>query len=460
MIDVAGRVVVPGFNDAHWHIGADIAQTMIDFGSLDPSLETVEDSIRAVLARADDAFIGGRIGPTLLDDPAPVRRMLDELAHPSPIRLYGWAGHSAIYNAEALRRADAPDDVSAVSGGRFQRSGDTIVALHGYAWFTDLKRTGTSRPDTASIAAIRRAGLEAVSLGITTLQAIGLPLDADHAPRLVREANVPVRIRLIRFPSPVPDARSYEPEDRDGGMLYQSGMKWIVDGTPIERNARMTLPWADRPRRRMWYMSIGEIRMAAGRALGRDAQPLFHAVGDSAISTVLSALIETAPDTTWRRLRPRIEHADFLREDQLPALRRLGVIVVQNPSHLMLGDLLVERVGPERAARAQLLASLARSGIPLALGSDGPLNPFLNILFATTHPGNPAEALTREEAVIAYTAFGAYAEGISDKGMIAVGMLADIAVLSQDIFTVPAQALPGTVSVLTIVDGRVVHETN
>jgi predicted amidohydrolase YtcJ len=99
------------------------------------------------------------------------------------------------------------------------------------------------------------------------------------------------------------------------------------------------------------------------------------------------------------------------------------------------------------------------AGVPFALGSDGPINPFLNIMFATMNPANPSQALTVEQAVAAYTRGSAAAElAERQKGTIARGMLADVALLSQDIFKVPAADLPRTTSVLTIVNGRIVLE--
>jgi len=105
------------------------------------------------------------------------------------------------------------------------------------------------------------------------------------------------------------------------------------------------------------------------------------------------------------------------------------------------------------------LRSLIEADVPVALGSDGPMNPFLNIMFAVTDPTNPSEAITREQAVSAYTVGSAFAEfAEADKGTIAVGKLADIAVLSQDPFSVPIPDLPKTHSVLTIVGGKIVYE--
>ena len=110
-------------------------------------------------------------------------------------------------------------------------------------------------------------------------------------------------------------------------------------------------------------------------------------------------------------------------------------------------------------ARRGIPCTLLEAGIPLALGSDGPLNPGLNLMFALLHPVRPDEALSREQAVEAYTRGSAYAEFAErDKGTIEVGKLADLAVLSQDIFTVAPDALPATKSVLTLVGGKIVHD--
>jgi predicted amidohydrolase YtcJ len=126
----------------------------------------------------------------------------------------------------------------------------------------------------------------------------------------------------------------------------------------------------------------------------------------------------------------------------------------------MLPDLILKRYGAERAKIDLPLRSLLNIGVPLALGSDGPLNPFLNLMFATTYPWKPAEALTREQALAAYTQGSAYAEfAEKEKGTLEPGKLADLAVLSQNILEVPAEALPATEAVLTMVGGKIIRET-
>jgi len=281
---------------------------------------------------------------------------------------------------------------------------------------------------------------------------------------LLRDADVPIRWRVIRFPLTRPggrdvaDARAAGPSP--GGKLGVSGVKYILDGTPVERGAAMRHPYADRPE---WYGELDfppETLAAVMReTLAAREQLLVHAVGDSAIAVLLRLLSGAAPDSTWHALRPRIEHGDFLTPDLLPSARRLGVVVVQNPAHFAIPELIRRRYGPGRAAAAQPLRSLLTAGVPIALGSDGPMNPYLNIMLAVTHPANPAEALDREQAVLAYTRGSAYAEFAErEKGTLAPGMLADLAVLSQDIFMVPLGELAKTESVLTLVGGKVAYD--
>ncbi len=142
--------------------------------------------------------------------------------------------------------------------------------------------------------------------------------------------------------------------------------------------------------------------------------------------------------------------------DLIPRAKTLGVVLVQNPTHLTLS---IKRWGPQRAPRNQPMRALLDAGIPLALGSDGPNNPYLNILLASTYGGKPSDALTREQAVTAYTLTAAYAEfAEKDKGSLEPGKCADLAVLSQDIFRVPPEELAKTESVLTMVGGHVVYD--
>jgi predicted amidohydrolase YtcJ len=156
----------------------------------------------------------------------------------------------------------------------------------------------------------------------------------------------------------------------------------------------------------------------------------------------------------------RIEHGDGIMPDLVARAKELGVTVVVNPTHFTLRELFLKRYGLERTNQMQPLRSLLTAGIPVAIGSDGPNNPYLNIMLASLYPGKPLEAITREQAVTAYTLTAAYAEfAEKEKGSLEAGKLADLAVLSQDIFHVPPEDLPKTESVLTMVGGKIVYDS-
>jgi predicted amidohydrolase YtcJ len=156
----------------------------------------------------------------------------------------------------------------------------------------------------------------------------------------------------------------------------------------------------------------------------------------------------------------RLEHGDGIRPDTLARVARLGLVVTQNPTHLPPPR--PAGTPPRPPETMALLKSLLGAGVPVALSSDArgdEANPFLNMMLACTYAASPGEALSREETLIAYTGGGAHAERQEHgKGRIRVGMAADLALLSQDVLTVPAASLPATRSLLTVVDGEVVLE--
>jgi predicted amidohydrolase YtcJ len=158
----------------------------------------------------------------------------------------------------------------------------------------------------------------------------------------------------------------------------------------------------------------------------------------------------------------RVEHGDLLFAPDFARTANLGVVIVQNGTHLSLTPIFAARFQPEVFAQLEPLQSLLSQGIPLGLGTDSigsPISPFVDLLFLTTHPTHPSEALTMEQAVTAYTSGSAYAEFEEQhKGTLAPGNLADLAVLSQDIFHLPPPALPATFSLLTIVGGQVIWD--
>jgi len=432
VIEAGGRVVIPGINDAHTHPGFATQVFGIDRG-MNPSRADIEPAIaNGVDETPADFWIVATIGPSILSDPAVNAQSLDKLARNRPVMLTMWTGHGAILNTAAMKALGIAPDSTDPRGGWYGRdaSGRLDGRVFEYAQYPLHRKLADMATDEDLIDAIRTMSDEAIALGITSVQAMPSGKESRFAAALSR-ANVPLRVRIIDF--------------LDHGDVKSDAVKWIIDGTPLERNAALRKSkYEGGGQGRENFTDLTPLVQAAADA---KQQILIHAVGDRAVESALKAF---AKHPTLQR--PRIEHGDGLQRDLFPLAKQTGAVVVQNPSHFSARPFF------PADGEYQLVRSLLKAGIPLALGSDGPINPYLNILWATERRDAAAEALTVEEAVRAYTFGSAYAEmKEKQKGTIAAGMLADLAVLSQDIFKVPPGALPETRSVLTMIDGTVVH---
>ena len=466
VIDAGGRAVVPGFNDAHDHISGEQPPSFIadPAPSPDPSARAVLDSVRAVAGRLPaGSLISSIIGPTALLDPALRRAALDAAAPSHRIQLVAWSGHGYVVNSAELAAIGVSDSSTDPLGGFMERGGDGRLTglMMEYGGWSPLFLRGAEGGTAAVAAGLKARGDSAVAYGITTIQTMSNGATPATWKSLLAQPGTDVRLRLMPMPGTTSQGRvetgwdSLRTDPAVGSRV--SGLKYVIDGTPVEGLAFMREPYNDLGTRGMLNFPVDTIRAILRECATKGYQPILHIVGDSATSVVLALMSEVAPDSVWRRLRPRIEHGEGATADMIPDLLRQGVIVVQNPTHFAVVGLFDKRWGTERRARQQLFKSYIKAGVPIAIGSDGPQHAGLNLMLALMHPDNPAEALTMEEAVTAYTRGSAYAEfAESEKGTLSVGKLADLAILSQDIFTVPPPELMATRSVLTIIGGRVV----
>ena len=454
-IDLAGKTVVPGFNDSHDHLGwlIPVGKFFITPFSV-PGLtkEAVIDSLSRLIKQASAGqWVYGTIGITVLNDTSIRRRLLDSLAPNNPVMLAIEWGHGMVLNTKALREINIADTAPDPLSGWYEREQGTKYitgALYEGAQFPAWQALTVSEPQNL-LNALRTHALDEMMLGITTVQNMSATLQGNAARRFFTEANLPVRTRIIPMPGSTDKGRSLAEWNNKNTKLspltYVSGIKYVIDGTSLEQTALMTKPYANRDR---WFGKLNypadTIKQILTEALTGDRQLMMHIVGDSATSVVLQLMREMASPQIWKTKRVRIEHGTgIISGAAAQAVRELGIIIVHTPQY----------------GKGATLKTWLQMGIPVAIGPDALINPYLNIMFITTQQTDKTENISREQAVIAYTKSAAYAEFADDyKGTLTPGKVADLAVLSQDIFTIPSQQLPSTTSVLTMIDGKVVYE--
>lgn len=466
-IDLKGMTVVPGFNDAHSHFGPTFQGIELKITELEPTwLETIAALKAAVASTTKGKWIFATVGGAVINEQEASRATLDSLAPENPVLFSTYFGHGAIFNSKAMSLLGISETQADRYGGRFDRENNSkrlTGRMFEYAqWYYDRKlvEQGT---DEQLIAELKRRAADHAAFGITsrqTMPGIGI----ERFVRLLNKADLPIRVRAIPFSltsgngREMAEIRVLRSLRGSSSMVTVSGIKWILDGTPIERGAALNADYKDKAGwKGQLNFSEVEIKKILRESLRLNQQILLHCVGDRACGSVLDAMDEIAQagKVDWRTKRVRLEHAENVTGEMIDRAKLLGVVIVQNPTHFTDGELGRARWGSGKAP----IRTYIEKGIPFALGSDGPANPFLNIMFAVIHPDNPGQAITREQAVHAYTLGAAFAEFTEkDKGSLAKGKLADLAVLSQDIFSIPVDALPGTTSVLTLVGGKIVHD--
>jgi predicted amidohydrolase YtcJ len=469
-IDLHGGTVIPGINDAHHHFQLGPPEVDVDLHTPEPSWAQVKDGIAAAIAKnPPNSLIVVTIGLQVFEDTSIDRDALDQIAPHNPVSLETFTGHGQILNSAGLRFYNISESQSDPMGGRFERDakGRLTGTLREYAIMNTARAAAEGLPDSAAIVQLRQQLDEEARYGVTSIQELSITMAPSRAVSLLESIPTQIRVRVVRMPGTTPAGRNIE-EGRGvpahpANLITVSGSKWLADGVGIEGTFTPRGAWklpAQPPFDSLFTALPLEFPKAEYRAMLQESikhndQLLLHVSGNLSIETVLDAIDASGGKSVWDGRRLRFEHGDGIFADQFARIKQDGIIVVQNPVHLA-------PFGPPGVVafeKAQPLKSLLAAGIPLALGSDAPTNPYLDIMFAA-NPGNrPSEAITREQAVIAYTLTSAYAEfQEKEKGTIQPGKLADIAVLSQDIFTVPAEDLPKTVSVLTLVGGKIVYK--
>jgi len=481
IIDARGRLVLPGFNDAHVHfLSGGFQLSQVDLRTADSPAEFT----RRIREFASKAKPGAWITGGDWDHerwpgaPLPTKEVIDAATTDVPVFVSRLDGHMALANSLALKLAGITRTTKSPEGGLIvtNQSGEPTGLLKDAA-MSLVYRVIPAATFDEKLAAARAATEHAASLGVTSVQDMSAGADVAVYQELLRRGSF--KTRIYGF-SPLPNwerlAASGVRAAFGSDMLRIGGLKGFSDGSLGSTTALFFEPYHDEPSTsglpadEMFPEGAMLKRVKAADAAG--LQVVVHAIGDKANDTILSIFEEVARANGQRDRRFRIEHAQHLRAQDIARFGRKGVIASMQPYHAADdGRWAEKRIGQDRCKGTYAFRSLLDSGAVLAFGSDwtvAPLDPMQGILAAVTrrtldgkHPNGwiPGQKISVEEAVRAYTLGSAHAEFADHaKGTITPGKLADLVIFSRDIFTVDPAAIGDVRVETTIVDGRVVFE--
>jgi predicted amidohydrolase YtcJ len=501
IIDLHGAFAMPGFNDAHTHIGEAGRQKLsVNLVGVH-SLAEMQQRIKAYVATVKPgAWIeGGGWDHTLwADDKLPSRTDLDQVTAGHPALLRRVDGHMSVANSAALVAANITADTPDPAGAKIDRdaSGNPTGILREAGAYSLVAAKIPPPTLEERRQALTVAIADIIANGVTTVQDNSDWDDFLAMEELEHTNKLPIRIgEWMDFNRPVEalkQRRASHPSD--DLRLHLTQLKGYMDGSLGSRTAVMEEPYSDDagnsglPR----YNQDKLNQMAAERAMA-GFQLGFHAIGDRANEMALNAFgvadqVANLPPSPAEHssdarivkrpeadipppaaLRFRVEHAQVLLPQHFDRFEKEGVIASMQPSHL-LTDMkwATDRLGPERIKYAYAWKSFLDHNVVLAFGTDYPvelINPFRGLYSAITRQNEagtqtfqPQEKISLNEAIYAYTqasAFGEFREKV--KGRLEPGYLADLIVLDRDITTVSPQQLLHTKVLRTVVNGKTVY---
>jgi predicted amidohydrolase YtcJ len=477
-LDLAGRTVVPGFNDSHVHL-VDGGTQLVEVNLRDA--RTPEETAARLAAYVKTQPKGRWILGGFWDHEAwpqkmlPTRALIDAVTPDNPVFIQRIDGHMGLANSLALELAGITARTAPPDGGAIVKDaqGDPTGMLKDNAMRLVMRVVPPPELEE-TIEKARAALAHAASVGVTTIQdmtASARELKAYQALR-ARE-QLPVRITSHQNHGIEALVAGGIETGFGDDWLRIGGIKLFADGAMGSGTAAFFAPYADDPSTSGLLIQPEqalEDQMRAADAAG--FQLVVHAIGDRANATVLDIIEKLERQGPLRVGRPRIEHAQVVRDSDKARFKGLGVIASIQPSHCIDDMRWAEkRIGPERVKMAYDFRSFVDAGARISFGTDWfvePLNPLLGLYAAVTRQFTdgtprdgwfPEERLSLAEAVEFYTAGSAYAEFTDDrKGRLKPGYLADFIVLSKPIFDIPPRELLETRVVTTVAGGRVVYE--
>jgi len=487
VIDLGGHFVMPGFNDAHLHLAdAGLQKLNVDL----TGVRTLDEFRQRVLAKVETAkpgewILGGGWDETMWAVKAlPSRWDLDEVSGGHPVILDRVDGHLAVANTRALRLASITIASRDPQGGQIDRdaNGQPTGILRDTA--QGAVRTVIPQPTHEA----RRHGIE---VALADLAEQGVTSAQDYSPdwqnfqiyeELEKDGKLTARIsEWLPFDDSIEELQKKRDSHPQSDLMLHTGMlKGFMDGSLGGHTAALLEPYADDPNNsglpRYETAKLNDMareRVLAGFQLG------FHAIGDKGVQMALDAFAEAEKVAREQKAkaanggddyRPRIEHAQVTTPAQIVRFKELKVIASMQPSHV-LTDMrwAQDRLGPKRAATSYAWAAFLNKGVPLAFGTDypvEPVTPFRGLYAAVTRKSEdgkqqyfPEQKLTMDQAIAAYTTGSAFAEfEEKEKGKLEPGMLADFIVLDRDVTASSTEKVLATKVLRTVVGGKTVYE--
>jgi len=489
VIDLKGRLAVPGLSDSHAHF----IQGGFQLLSVDlKDSRSEEEFVRRIAEKARTLPPGRWMQGGDWDEEAwpseklPTRWLIDPVTPRTPVFISRYDGHAVLANSLALELAGITKETPDPPGGvivRDPKSGEPTGVLKDEA--QDLVAKVIPRPSQVEMEEALRAALkEAARVGLTSIHDITVGPEAWNGNftgeiELLRRAELEgwLTCRIYAI-TPIANWKNLEQagisHDMGSDFLEMGAVKAFADGSLGSRTAWMFKPYDDDPSNSGLPMPImappAKLEEIARQADKAGIQICTHAIGDRAVSSLLD-IYERIGGEHPAAHRFRVEHAQHVRPEDFARFGKLGIVASMQPYHAVDdGRWAEKRIGHERARSSYAWKSMLGAGAKLAFGSDwpvAPLDPLLGIYAAVTratldgkNPGGwfPEQRLTVEEALRAYTLGAAYAAfQEKEKGTISPGKLADVVVLSDDLFQIPPERIKDVRVEVTIVGGKVVY---
>jgi hypothetical protein len=493
IVDLHGKLAVPGFNDAHVHFfygGAALASVQLRSARSPEEFRARISEFAAHVPPGRWILNGEWDHENWSPARLPTRQLIDDVTRNHPVFVSRLDGHMGLANTVALKLAGIDRNTPDPPGGTIVRDehGEPTGILKDAA-MTAVQRIIPEPSLDEITAAIRAAMRYAAENGVTSVQEMASSSDASPAGQKLRSDVMRVYENLLGSGELTVRISVHRPlalweqlaalgitAPFGSEMLHIGGLKAYADGSLGSSTALLFDSYLDAPQTSglaaedMIPVSKMQDRIIAADASG--LQIAIHAIGDKANKTILDLYEETERRNGPRDRRFRIEHAQHLRQEDIPRFAALHVIASMQPIHLADdGRWAEKRVGLEVIRGTYAFRSLLDSGVMVAFGSDWPVAPMIPLLgidAAVTrrtldgkHPDGwvPAQKISVEEAVRAFTMGSAYAS-FEDKikGSIEPGKLADMAVISDDIFVIAPADLGNAHVDMTIFNGRVIYE--